>query len=273
MIKLALVSTKGGVGKTTLALNLAVSVRRTTGLRVCILDGDMRSGDVALLLNLAPVRTIADLVHEEPPWTAELLAEYLTHHGPSGVDVLAGPVKPEWAEAVKASHLASVLALLRQMYDYVFVDTTPQVGDLELTLLDGSSTILMVTAMDVPSIKNVRQGLDLLAELNYPAEKIKVVLNRSHSRAGGIDVRDVELGLHRAIASHIPAGGQEITESGNKGDPFMLHDRSSEVATSVQRLAESLLDAAPPGRPGLLNRFAGIFGAALTPGARTPARR
>ena len=234
-------STKGGVGKTTIVLNLAIAVQKLSGKKVCVVDCDLQFGDVAIMLNLAPQRTITNLVEEPPPWTADLVTEYMTKHEVSGIDVLLGPAKPEYAETVQVEHIEQALTLLKERYDYVFVDSSPLFRNIELAILDLSTIIMVVVSLELSAIKNIKLCLELLNNLNYNPEKIKLILNRGYPPMGGIEVNDVQNGLRREVISLIPSAGKEVVSSLNKGTPFMLTDSSSDLAKSFYKLAELIV--------------------------------
>jgi len=264
-------STKGGVGKTTIVLNLAIALKKLTGKRICVVDCDLQFGDIAIMLNLAPQKTLTNLVEEPPPWTPELVEEYVTHHEISGVDVLLGPSKPEYAETVQGEHIEQTLTLLKERYDYVFVDTSPLFRNTELSILDLSAVILVIVSLELSAIKNIKLCLELLNNLNYNPEKIKLVLNRGYPPMGGIEVNDVQNGLRREVISLIPSAGKEVVSSLNKGTPFMLTDSSSDLAKSFYKLAELVVAETGGQLPGVENtdgkektsnlfgRFTGIF--------------
>jgi len=262
-------STKGGVGKTTIVLNLAIAVSKLSGKKCCVVDCDLQFGDVAIMLNLAPQRTITNLVEEPPPWTADLVTEYMTKHEISGIDVLLGPAKPEYAETVQVEHIEQALTLLKERYDYVFVDSSPLFRNIELAILDLSTIIMVVVSLELSAIKNIKLCLELLNNLNYNPEKIKLILNRGYPPMGGIEVNDVQNGLRREVISLIPSAGKEVVSSLNKGTPFMLTDTSSDLAKSFFKLAEIVVgetgghvqkqDQAEKKGTNLFGRFTGIF--------------
>ncbi len=263
---ITLFSTKGGVGKTTVLLNLAITVAKLSKKKVAVVDCDLQFGDVAIMLNLQPTKTITNLVEEPPPWNAELVCEYMVKHEPSGVDVLLAPAKPEYAETVQVEHVEQALTLLKERYDYIFVDTSPMFRNIELAVLDLSSLILLIVSLELSAIKNIKLCLELLNNLNYNPEKIKLILNRGNPPMGGIDASDVQNGLRKEVVALIPSAGKEVVSSLNKGTPFMLYDTSSDLAVSFMKLAKMIVgdEAAGEGEEkkkgaNIFGRFAGIF--------------
>ena len=232
-------STKGGVGKTTIASNLAVSIARTAKKKVALVDLDLQFGDVAIMLNVSVKNTISDLVKEIGQLDANLMEEYLVTHF-SGVKVLPAPIKPEYAEYITASHVEKIINSLRESYHYIIVDTSASFHESVLTALDMSDRILLVSTLDLPTIKNIKAGLDVMETLHYPAEKIHVVLNKA-SEQYGIKYKDFENTLRRQIWSYIPEDNQTVVTSANKGFPFVMTRTETKVAKAVMEIGKELL--------------------------------
>ena len=230
--------TKGGSGRTTLALNLAVALKRVTQTRVCIVDCDLQFGDVGLMLNLHEQINLCDLISEPPPWTSAQVAQYVISHNAAGIDVLLGPPKPEYAETVEVEHVEQAIKLLQENYDYIIVDTSPQFRSLELAILDMSALIFVLLTPEMSSIKCNKLCLDLLLSLNYDTEKIKVVLNKGFPTMGGIGIDEVQRALQLEVESIIPSAGKQVLRSINKGIPFMVEDQTSDLAKAYFKLAK-----------------------------------
>ena len=229
---------KGGSGRTTLALNLAVALKRVTQTRVCIVDCDLQFGDVGLMLNLHEQLNICDLISEPPPWTSAQVSQYVISHQAAAIDVLLGPPKPEYAETVEVEHVEEAIKLLQENYDYVIVDTSPQFRSLELAILDMSALIFVLLTPEMSSIKCNKLCLDLLLSLNYDKEKIKVVLNKGYPTMGGIGIDEVQRALQLEVESIIPSAGNQVLRSINKGIPFMVEDQTSDLAKAYFKLAK-----------------------------------
>ncbi|MGE5615233.1 MAG: AAA family ATPase [Bacillota bacterium] len=231
-------STKGGVGKTTIASNLAVSMARTLKKRIVLMDLDLQFGDVAIMLNVSSKNTISDLVKEYGQLDANLVEEYLVTHI-SGVKVLPAPVKPEYAEYITGNHVEKLINILRESYHYIIVDTSANFHEAVLTALDMSDRILMVSTLDLPTIKNIKSGLDVMETLRYPAEKIHVVLNKA-SEQFGIKYKDFENTLRQPIWSYIPEDSQTVVTSANKGFPFVMTRTETKVARAIIDMGREL---------------------------------
>lgn len=233
---------KGGVGRTTVAVNLAVGLRTLTGKKVALVDGNLTFGDVAVMLNLSTRTTIADLIPSIQSLDRETLDRILVGHS-SGIRVLLSPPRPELAELVTAEHLRTLLLHLRAQFDYVVVDTAPSFDDGTLAALDLSERIILLATLEVPSIKNVRMFLEVAEALHYPQEKLALVLNRADSSAG-IRPEDVEENIRFKVSASIPSAWQLMTTAVNQGVPVVLSQPDGAVSKALLQLARLVLTEA-----------------------------
>ena len=174
-------SPKGGTGVTTLAVNAAVALRNEE-TRVVIVDANLQFGDVAIFLNEQGKNTILDLAPRADELDPSIVDEVMIKHALSGVQILASPSRPEHGEKVSPDQFTKLLRYLRQLYDYIIVDTSSYLNDITLSVLDVAEIVVLVTAQDIPSIKNDRLFLDLLLTLNIPLEKVALVMNKYDKR-------------------------------------------------------------------------------------------
>lgn len=243
---------KGGCGKTTLAVNLGVALARGTGQRVCIVDLDLAFGDVAINVQLDPVRTIVDALpmagHLDVTGAASLLTGYR-----QGLEMLLAPVTPGDAEKVPSSLVGELLTVLRGMFDYVVVDTPAQFSEHVLTAMDASAHHVLLTTPDVPALKNLRVTLDMLDLLSYPRQIRSIVLNRSDSKVG-LGPEDVERVVRCPLSAHIPSS-RAVPVSINQGTPITLATPGHPVSQAISRFAQQrLLATLAAGRPRAMAR-------------------
>ncbi len=232
-------STKGGVGKTTIASNLAVSIARSTKKKVALIDLDLQFGDVAIMLNVTAKNTISDLIKEINTLDEDSIDDYLVTHF-SGVRVLPAPLKPEYAEYITSSHIEKIMKLLKENYHYVIIDTSASFHETVLSSLDMSDKILLVSTLDLPTIKNIKSGLDIMESLRYPKEKINIVLNKA-SEQFGIKYKDFENTLKHPIWNFVPEDSQTVITSANKGFPFVMTRTETKVAKAILGIATELV--------------------------------
>jgi pilus assembly protein CpaE len=213
--------TKGGVGTSLLATNVAVALARYLPPdSVCLLDLDLQFGAIPMLLNLQPKTNLATLAQRfQGELDFEMLRSFLLLHSESNLRVLAAPSRPELAELVTTYLIERVLQVLKNHFAFILVDTPNMLQDTTLAALDAADHILVVTALDLLAIRNAEIVLTMFQKL-YPAERIRLVLNRSNTRFGGLTPEQVEEHLRMTIAARIPSDGQLAVTSINEGVPF-----------------------------------------------------
>lgn len=241
---------KGGSGKTLTASNLAVALAGA-GASVAIVDLDLQFGDIGLALGLSPERTLYDLVRSGGSIDAEKLADFLAVH-PSGVGALLAPARPDQAGVVTPTFLKDVYPLLREMHDFVIIDTPPSFTPEVISAVDASSEVCLVSMLDSLALKNSKLGLETLELMDYRGH-IRFVLNRADSDVG-IAPEDVVAIMGRSPDVLVPSD-RNITRAVNRGEPIVAAQRRSEAARSFETLAGLYLtnkldrNGVPPNRP------------------------
>ncbi|HET7079437.1 MAG TPA: response regulator [Chloroflexia bacterium] len=245
---IAIYSPKGGVGRTTIATNLAVALKQTTNKKVALVDGSFFFGDVGVMLHLPSQKTIIELVTRINELDEDLLRDVLVSHA-SGVKVLLAPLQPQEGELVQAAHVTRILQELRHSFDYVIVDTWPSFAESVLAVTDMADRILLVMTLELPAIKNTKSFLDICDKLGYQADKVMLVLNRADSSLG-IRTESVEDTLRKKIAANICSDGRAVTTSVNQGVPLVISGRDSQFSKDVMALAKLIASLQPVATEG-----------------------
>lgn len=246
-------SSKGGCGKSLVSSNLAILLAQETSKKVALVDLDLQSGDQAIMLQLLPALSIYDVSMNVDRIDAEALQGYMTPHR-AGIHVLAAPLEPSVAEAVTPEAVTRVLELLKETYSYIVVDGPAHFTDQILAAFDLTDQLLMVTSMDVPSIKNLKLALNTVQQLGLSRDRIKVVLNRADSKVG-LRVSEVEKTLGTEIDAALPSS-REVPLSVNQGVPLALQRRKSPVVSAIA----GLLDELAPARANDSDDESGVLG-------------
>lgn len=232
---IACFSPKGGVGNTTVATNLAVSLHQASQKPVVLVDLDLEGGDTTMFLNLKTKYTISDVTTNITRLDQAFLQGVLSRHS-SGIHLLAEPQRVEEAETITPGQVREVLELLRTMFTYVIVDTEIGYGERNLAAFDTSDLVLLVGILSLPSLKNIQKALDVFVRLGYDTNKVKLVINR-HLRKGEISVTDAEKALNYKAFTQIPNDYTNVMASINRGMPLTLFAPHSDISRSFKELA------------------------------------
>jgi pilus assembly protein CpaE len=227
---------KGGVGATTIAINLAVNMAQRTERKVILVDLNLQLGNAALFLNIKPKYSIVDIAGSIEEIDPMSLKGVLARHS-SGMYLLAGPSRPEQSEVVRESNLDRILTLLRSMFDVIVIDTTHVLGELTVRAMDESDVVLAVFTDDLPAIYNARQCLDIFERMGSGQEKIRLVMNRGFSNRG-ISPNDVEKTINYPVFWRIPNERYPtVLSSLNQGIPISIFKPRSKLSASFRDLA------------------------------------
>ena len=232
---IVLVSAKGGVGKTTTAVNVGVTMANA-GKRVCVVDMDFTFGDVNLRLGLPDSpRNIYTLMLEGDRYQ-EVYAGYLNKHE-SGMYVLSAPLSIEEGEYITAAYVQGLIRTLRKDFDYILIDTSPAMNDSFLTALESADQILMISVADLASVKNNRRMLGVLQALGYPLDKVKHVSVKKGTLSERLAVEVLENDFYASIAFD----GLAVGAAADLGIPVVTHNRMSKASRDLQKLGIKLL--------------------------------
>lgn len=241
-------SPKGGVGKSVVSVNLAAALARKTGKPSVIFDLDLQFGDVAVMLRLQPVHTVVDAVSAGSLLDQSLLQTFLVRHEKSNVWVLAAPTGPSDADQVDPGSMLQVLGLLQDMFANVIIDSPPHLSDVVLQAVAESDTVVFIVALDVPSVKNARLGLQAFDLLQFPTEKVMLVINRADSKVH-LAVNDIERALQMKVDQSLPSEAM-VPRSVNQGVPLLLEYPKSRFAAQIDLLADKVVARNAAVKPG-----------------------
>lgn len=230
-------SPKGGVGKTTMAVNLALALTERGARRVCLVDLDLAFGDVAITMQLFPTHSIEHAIGSEETLDAAQLDTLLTRHADSMM-VLAAPAHPDVRERVSPALVGKVLRTLRESFDFVVVDTAPSFDEQVLTALDETDECVIVATLDVPTLKNVKVALETLDMLDIARGHRHLLLNRADD-AVGITPDKVEGILGMPVAASV-SSSVDVAAATNSGNPIVVATPGHQTSQAVRALASEI---------------------------------
>jgi pilus assembly protein CpaE len=240
-------SPKGGTGCTTLAVNLAIALQGLLGQegRVCLIDGNLQFGDVSIFMKLQSSLTMLDLASHAHDLDPGLLNTVLVTHE-SGLRVLVAPPSPEDAEALREegveenganTRFRAILEFMRQLFDYIIIDTAHQVDDMLLATMDVSDLLLVVTRPVIPEIRGARMFVELLHKLSFDLKKVGLVINCADSKRMGIQPEAIEKAMMPALA-HLPLDERTALRAANLGEPVLPKSSRTPLGQGLATLAE-----------------------------------
>jgi len=238
---ISLFSTKGGVGKTTIAVNLAVALAQE-GKRVMLVDFDLQAAqdmsrmlDITAQYSMYDMAAIVDKIQE-----LGNIKDYITLVPSAGIDFLPAITRPRQAPHIIIKRVDAIMNMLLEHYDFIILDGGKAFTDSLIAAFNCSNLILFVVTPDIISVYETRWSLDVLQSLHFPLKMVKLLLNRSESKSS-LSLQEINLALPYEILSHIPSEGRVVGMALNRGVPVILDNPKSRVSLSLKKLAEALI--------------------------------
>jgi pilus assembly protein CpaE len=255
---ITLFGAKGGIGKTTIATNLGTALCRETGESVVIVDMDTRFGDVAVMMDMPSERTVSEAARDYEKLDRSNIRDYLHNH-PAGVSVLPAPSNPADWEMIGPEPIEKIVRVLAQTFNYVILDTPGTFNEVVGISLELATVVLLITSMDVASIKDTVMAMNMLRAWSFPEEKIKLLVNHSNI-ANSIRDTDVARTLDYEIFWQIPFDAA-VSRAGQIGQPVILSSPRSKVSQNLAELARAIggVRQAPTKKAGPLASVARMF--------------
>lgn len=236
--RIVVLGAKGGVGSTTVAVNLSLLLHQQTNAAVALVDADFLAGDAVLHFNVSSQRTILDLVPHIESLDSRLIEQVLVKPD-QRVHVLARPTNPEQAEALTAEHVHTVLGSLAQMYEHVVIDVAPTYDDRMLSVLDLADVYIIVLTPHLGTLRSARHFLHIARTLGYASDRMCFVLNRA-TRLAGLSLADVTQLLDTREVIQVPSGGAAVSQALNEGRPLVAFLPQSPVSRGLQLVSQEV---------------------------------
>ncbi len=234
-------SSKGGVGKSVLALNSSIIFSKQSKKKILLIDMDLQFGDISIMVNKYNQKTILDLIDEGQIDSFENIKPYLYKYS-ENLDMLFAPSKPEAAEYISKESIEKLIMQVKKQYDVIVIDTGINFNDNTLYVLDNAEKIIFLSTMEIISLKNTKLGLRVMQSLGYEKDKVKLVISRFNT-SYGIGKKDVEEVFKDNIFAMIPDEEKTVTLSINKGEPFCEASKynKSKIGKAVEVMCKDLL--------------------------------
>jgi len=231
-------SPKGGVGCTTVAANLAITLHNEETPTILV-DANLQFGDVAVMLNERGQNSVTDLSPRADELDLDVLDDVLITHKMSGIKVLTAPNRPEHAENVSGESFVKILEYLRRLFSYIVIDTSSSLNDVTLSTFDICDLIVLLATQDIPAINNARLFLDLVDILEIDRQQIILSLNRYDKRIA-ISPEAIGENLRHSVAAVLPLDDRVVVPSVNRGVPFVLNNKAKPISRAIYQLAEQV---------------------------------
>ena len=227
---------RGGIGNTTLAVNLAVALYGLWNRPTILLDLVLTSGQVALMFNTALRHSWADIAANTPEAIDIYTLHSIVHHHDSGIDFIAAPSFPPDADLLTPKHYEACFNLLRKTYDYIVVDLPHDFREIAYTTLDVADEILVVTSPEMVSVRAAAAALETYKKLGYNMEKVRLILNWTFEK-NGLVKKNIEAALHHPVRVTLPFVPWITVDAINFGQPFLQNKPMEAISILIENLA------------------------------------
>jgi pilus assembly protein CpaE len=228
---------KGGIGRTTITVNLAVSLAKM-GKKVAIIDADLQFGDVNVYFDIDPKDTISELSQGNDAGDIDAIKRMMALHF-SGVSIVCAPKSPEYAEYVSLKNFETMINTIRPFYDYILIDTAPVFSDITMSAIENSNLVLLISVQDISTLRNTKITLNILESLQQK-EKTELVINRLNK--GLISQKDMQRVLGEPVKNTIVFDFKTATTAHNKGIPIVLDAPKTEIGKDLRKLANYVVN-------------------------------
>lgn len=234
-------SNKGGIGKTSIAVNLAEELARVTKVKTALIDLNLQLGDVSTFLNLNPAFDVNYVIRNMLDKDEDLFIKAFEKYKDTSLYVLSDPSYIEQSESITPQQITELFKALKKVFPYIVVDMSANIDANSLKILDCSDWIIFTTIVNIPAIRNAQRCLNLFRSRRYPKDKVKIIVNR-YMDNDDIKIEDIENTLGEKVYWKIPNNYFTIMEAVNKGVSIFEVNASSNIAENFRDFAAKVSD-------------------------------
>ncbi len=234
-------SNKGGIGKTTIAVNLAAELAKVTKDKVALVDLNLQLGDISTFLNLNPPFDVNYVIRRLIDKEENILIKGFEKYKDLSLYVLSDPSYIEQSESITTQQITTLFSALKKVFPYIVVDMSSSIDSISLKILDSSDWIMFTTIVNIPAIRNAQRCLNLFRSRKYPSNKVKIVINR-YMENDEIKIEDIENTLGESVYWKIPNNYFTIMEAINKGVSISEVNAESNIGNSFRDFAAKVSD-------------------------------